>query len=117
MPPRPVDARQSHWANGAAHCWFHGWSEPLIEQMVLEAIREEIIVTENQLTKDEFEVLASFDRSTPLPDIDPQHFAKLLSLALVEQQEGGPQLTDAGRDRLAMGFSPLPREADVTNQA
>ena len=89
----------------------------MIEQMVLETIREEIIVTENHLTEDEFEALASFDRPAPLPDVDPQHFAKLLSLALVEQQEGGPHLTDAGRDRLAMGLTPLPLESDVTDKA
>ena len=85
--------------------------------MVLEAIWQEIIVTENQLTEGEFEALASFDRPTPLPDVDPQHFAKFLSLALVEQQEGGPHLTDAGRNRLAMGFTPLPLESGVTDKA
>jgi hypothetical protein len=58
-------------------------------------------VTDNDLTADELKTLAAF-QSTPLPDhIDPLHFAKLLSMALVEQKEGGPVLTQTGLERLA----------------
>jgi hypothetical protein len=36
-------------------------------------------------------------------EIDPNHFAKLLSLALIEQKEGGPELTVSGIARLNDG--------------
>lgn len=60
-------------------------------------------MTDNQLSDEEFRTLEHFAQAEPRPEIDPLHFAKLLSLALIEQKEGGPELTDAGRDRLALG--------------
>jgi hypothetical protein len=53
------------------------------------------------LTSGEIETLARFRDATLPLDIDPLHFAKLLSLALVEQKEGGPVLTPAGKVRLS----------------
>jgi hypothetical protein len=55
---------------------------------------------ENYLTVDETKALARFQQDTPPLDIDPLIYAKLLSLALVEQKEGGPQLTASGLERL-----------------
>lgn len=64
-------------------------------------------MTDNDLTDDELETLARFGSLDQPSDVDPQHFAKLLSLALVEQKQGGPELTLAGRDHLA-GKGALP---------
>ena len=58
-------------------------------------------MTDNDLTMDELETLALFTEPGQPEDVDPQHFAKLLSLALLEQKEGGPVLTDSGHERLA----------------
>ncbi|WP_108398063.1 hypothetical protein [Devosia submarina] len=55
---------------------------------------------DNDLTADELKTLQLFDAPDQPLDIDPQHFAKLLSLALLEQREGGSHLTEAGRERL-----------------
>ena len=52
------------------------------------------------LTPEELQTLARFQSPTPPLDIDPLHFAKLLSMALVVQREGGPHLTEAGIQRL-----------------
>jgi hypothetical protein len=57
-------------------------------------------MTGNDLTADELRTLASFQSRTQPVDIDPHHFAKLLSLALIEQKEGGPVLTALGVERL-----------------
>ena len=57
-------------------------------------------MTDNELTQDELNTLALFQSSTQPLDIDPHHFAKLLSLALIEQKEGGPELTASGITRL-----------------
>lgn len=53
------------------------------------------------LTPDEMETLASFLAPTVPEHVDPLHFAKLLSLALLEQKEGGPVVTEAGHALLA----------------
>jgi hypothetical protein len=50
----------------------------------------------NDLSPEELRTLARFDSPTQPVNIDPMVFAKLLSLALVEQKEGGPELTEAG---------------------
>ena len=55
---------------------------------------------DNDLTPEELQTLARFRSLTPPLDIDPLHFAKLLSMALVVQREGGPHLTEAGIERL-----------------
>lgn len=52
-------------------------------------------MSQDDLTQAEFETLASFEGGQP-DHIEASHFAKLLSLALVEQKEGGPELTEAG---------------------
>jgi len=57
-------------------------------------------MTDNDLTQDELNTLALFRSSMQALDIDPHHFAKLLSLALIEQKEGGPELTPSGVARL-----------------
>lgn len=58
-------------------------------------------MTDYDLTDDELETLARFGSLEQPSEVDPQHFAKLLSLALLEQREGGPELTDEGKRRLA----------------
>jgi len=58
-------------------------------------------MTDDDLTEDELETLARFGSLDQPSDIDPLHFAKLLSLALLEQKEGGPELTESGRAQLA----------------
>lgn len=55
---------------------------------------------DDDLTPEELATLALFDAPDQPLDIDPHHFAKLLSLALIEQREGGSRLTAAGQDRL-----------------
>ena len=57
-------------------------------------------MTDNDLTAEEIQTLALFKSDHQPMDIDPQHFAKLLSLALIEQREGGSHLTASGVDRL-----------------
>ncbi|MGB3336674.1 MAG: hypothetical protein WBA73_05795 [Devosia sp.] len=57
-------------------------------------------MTDNELTQEELNTLALFQSSTQPIDIDPHHFAKLLSMALIEQKEGGPELTASGIARL-----------------
>lgn len=52
-------------------------------------------MSDDDLTQEEFATLAAFENSQP-EHVEPDHFAKLLSLALVEQREGGPELTEAG---------------------
>ncbi len=53
-------------------------------------------MTDYTLSADELRTLALFNEPDQPAHIDPQHFAKLLSLALIEQKEGGPRLTQAG---------------------
>ncbi|KFL29433.1 hypothetical protein JP75_20985 [Devosia riboflavina] len=57
-------------------------------------------MTDDDLTYEELETLARFGSLDQPTDVDPQHFAKPLSLALIEQKEGGPALTTAGREHL-----------------
>lgn len=57
-------------------------------------------MTDYDLTQDELATLALFLPPGQPADVDPQHFAKLLSLALIEQKEGGPELTMSGIARL-----------------
>ncbi|MBU1336023.1 MAG: hypothetical protein KJ944_17130 [Alphaproteobacteria bacterium] len=57
-------------------------------------------MTDDDLTPDELKTLARFQSPTQPLDIDPQVFAKLLSMALIEQKEGGPELTEAGLERV-----------------
>jgi len=57
-------------------------------------------MTDLDLTVDEMETLARFQSLDQPEEVDPQHFAKLLSLALVEQKEGGPELTSSGLELL-----------------
>jgi hypothetical protein len=52
------------------------------------------------LTPEELQTLARFQSPMPPLDVDPLHFAKLLSMALIVQREGGPHLTEAGIERL-----------------
>lgn len=58
-------------------------------------------MTDNELTTDELKTLAMFQSDQQPLDIDPKHFAKLLSLALIEQREGGSHLTASGIERLS----------------
>lgn len=53
------------------------------------------------LTTDELETLARFQNLDQPDEVDPQHFAKLLSLALLEQKEGGPEITSSGHQILS----------------
>ena len=57
-------------------------------------------MTETDLTDAELATLASFLPPGQPMDVDPHHFAKLLSMALIEQKEGGPELTQSGIARL-----------------
>jgi hypothetical protein len=60
-------------------------------------------MTDYDLTAEEMETLRLFATEEHPADVDPLHFAKLLSLALIEQKEGGPVLTQTGRERLDEG--------------
>ena len=57
-------------------------------------------MTGDDLTNEELQTLARFAEPGEPFDIDPHHFAKLLSLALIEQREGGSALTERGTQRL-----------------
>lgn len=50
----------------------------------------------DDVTPQEVETLASFLAATVPEHVDPLHFAKLLSLALLKQEEGGPVVTPDG---------------------
>lgn len=58
-------------------------------------------MSSDDLTVDELKTLALFQSDEQPAEIDPLHFAKLLSMALIEQKEGGPVLTQSGTERLA----------------
>ena len=47
-------------------------------------------MTDNDLTADELNTLKLFDADEQPMDIDPLHFAKLLSMALIEQRKAVP---------------------------
>jgi hypothetical protein len=66
-------------------------------------------IANNDLTADEFKTLARFQSSRQPTDIDPHHFAKLLSLALLEQKEGGAELTDKAIEFVKHGRTSCPR--------
>jgi hypothetical protein len=57
-------------------------------------------MTDYDLSPEELETLKLFAGPEQPEDVDPLHFAKLLSMALIEQKEGGPVLTATGRERL-----------------
>lgn len=57
-------------------------------------------MSDDDLTNEELQTLARFAEPGEPFDIDPHHFAKLLSLALIEQKEGGSILTESGIHRL-----------------
>ncbi|NGP16877.1 hypothetical protein [Devosia aurantiaca] len=57
-------------------------------------------MTDDDLTREERATLQSFAGAEQPQDVDPLHFDKLLSMALLEQKEGGPVLTQTGRDYL-----------------
>src|SRR5690606_15939754 len=65
-----------------------------------EGASEEADMTDLDLTVDEMETLARFQSLDQPEEVDPRHFAKLLSLALVEQKEDGPELTSSGLELL-----------------
>ena len=58
-------------------------------------------MSDDDLTNEELHTLARFAEPGEPFDIDPHHFAKLLSLALIEQKEGGSVLTESGTQRIA----------------
>lgn len=58
-------------------------------------------MNDDALTPEELETLSLFAGDEQPENVDPLHFAKLLSLALLEQKEGGPVLTDSGLRRLS----------------
>ena len=58
-------------------------------------------MSDNDLTAEELKTLELFDADEQPMEVDPLHFAKLLSMALIEQKEGGPELTASGKARLA----------------
>lgn len=64
-------------------------------------------MSESDLTPSELETLRLFEGDKQPMDIDPHHFAKLLSMALIEQKEGGPVLTHLGIERLEAGAAAL----------
>lgn len=57
-------------------------------------------MTDDDLSPDELKALARFQYPPQPVDIDLYIFAKLLSLALTKQKEGGPQLTESGVERV-----------------
>ena len=62
-------------------------------------------MTDYDLTPEELQTLARFTGPKEPLDIDPHHFAKLLSLALIEQKEGGSELTTSGLARIKQSHS------------
>lgn len=58
-------------------------------------------MSDYDVTPAELQTLARFAREAEPETIDPHHLAKLLSLALLVQREGGTAVTASGRDLLA----------------
>ena len=58
-------------------------------------------MTDYNVTPDELKTLAMFRSDEAPSDVDTEHLAKLLSLALLVQREGGTELSDSGRTLLA----------------
>jgi hypothetical protein len=59
---------------------------------------KEMLMTD--VTPQELKTLTGFLAPTMPEHVDPLHFAKLLSLALLKQEEGGPIVTQAGLELL-----------------
>lgn len=57
-------------------------------------------MTDYSVTPDELKTLALFQSDGAPSDVDTEHLAKLLSLALLVQREGGTELSDSGRTLL-----------------
>lgn len=57
-------------------------------------------MTDDALSADELKTLQSFQHSAYPDQVDPHHLAKLLSLALIEQHEGGDRLSILGKKLL-----------------
>ena len=68
-------------------------------------------MTDDDLTDDELETLTRFGALDQPSDVDPRHFAKLLSMALLEQKEGGPELTESGKQRIMESASSVGRNS------
>lgn len=54
-------------------------------------------MTDYDVTPDELKTLAKFDSATAPPEVNTDHLAKLLSLALLVQREGGTEVSQSGR--------------------
>jgi len=52
------------------------------------------------VTPDELNTLSMFQSDEAPSEVDTEHLAKLLSLALLVQREGGTELSDSGRTLL-----------------
>ena len=72
--------------------------------MICVSEKEMLKMTDNTLTPDELKTLALFSSDQQQAEIEPHHFAKLLSMAFVVQREGGPELTPTGLDYLREHF-------------
>lgn len=57
-------------------------------------------MTDYNVTPDELKTLALFQSDNAPADVSTEHLAKLLSLALLIQREGGTELSDSGRTLL-----------------
>lgn len=57
-------------------------------------------MTDYDLTREELQTLARFSEPKEPLDIEPFHFAKLLSMALIVQKDGGAVLTESDTQRL-----------------
>jgi len=58
-------------------------------------------MTDYNVTPEELKTLALFLSEDAPADVDVEHLAKLLSLALLVQREGGTELSESGRTLLA----------------
>ncbi|WP_449397054.1 hypothetical protein [Devosia riboflavina] len=58
-------------------------------------------MTDYDVTPDELKTLSMFQSDEAPSEVDTEHLAKLLSLALLVQREGGTELSDSGRTLLA----------------
>lgn len=58
-------------------------------------------MTDYDVTPEELRTLAKFQSEHAPSDVDAHHLAKLLSLALLVQREGGTALSESGQTLLA----------------
>lgn len=58
-------------------------------------------MTDYDVTPEELRTLARFHSENAPSEVDTHHLAKLLSLALLVQREGGTALSESGRTLLA----------------